>query len=425
MGFRVGGSSDGFDIHNNGAVSLAAILDCAGSCGTAGQVLSSTGTALEWVAGGGGGGGGGSPATPTVAGTVFGSTDTPSVSAVALGYNAGVTMITNGSLPGDYALTAIGYRAAALLPATSGGGTYVGHCSASNFVPAIATGGDNNVFIGREAGQYATEGDIFIGSRAGWCYKGGGGAILIGTSAGCCISNSASLCGIAIGQGAMGRLTTGGRNIAIGSAAMACKDADSFNIAVGECAMCSNCGAQNMIAIGTEAGKSAGGTWATFIGYRAGFLTASSYLRSTAIGYCAESSASNQFTLGNSNITSYRIYGTWTNASDARDKTNVTALPIGLDFINTLNPVKYSWQHREPVEGKDGTQEVGFLAQEFQAAEQAADAADYLHLVEDYDPDHLFINQNRLIPILVKAIQELSAKNDALEDRIAQLEANG
>ena len=420
----MGGSSDGFDIHNNGAVSLAAISDCAGSCGTAGQVLSSTGTALEWVAGGGGGGGG-SPATPQVAGTVFGSTDTPSASVVALGCDAGITMITNGSLPGDYMLTAIGYRAAAALPATARGGTYVGYSSASNFVPATAAAQDNNVFIGREAGQCATEGDIFIGSRAGWRYQGGGGAILIGTSAGCCISNSASLCGIAIGQGAMQRLTTGGRNIAIGSAAMACKDADNFNIAIGECAMCTNCGAQNMVAIGTEAGRSARGSCATYIGHRAGYLTASTYNLSTAIGYCAESSAGNQFTLGNSNINSYRIYGTWTNASDARDKTNVTALPIGLDFVNTLNPVKYSWQHREPVEGKDGTQEVGFLAQEFQAAEQAADAADYLHLVEDYDPDHLFINQNRLIPILVKAIQELSAKNDALEDRIAQLEANG
>jgi hypothetical protein len=56
MGFRVGGAPDGFDIDNNGAVSLTAISDCAGSCGTAGQVLSSTGTALQWVAGGGGSG---------------------------------------------------------------------------------------------------------------------------------------------------------------------------------------------------------------------------------------------------------------------------------------------------------------------------------------------------------------------------------
>ena len=123
-------------------------------------------------------------------------------------------------------------------------------------------------------------------------------------------------------------------------------------------------------------------------------------------------------------MNSYRIYGTWSNASDARDKTDVSALPLGVDFIKTLNPVKYTWRHREPAEGKDGCQEVGFLAQEFQAAEQAVGAQDYLHLVEDDDPDHLFINQNRLIPVLVKAIQELSDKNDALEARIAALEGN-
>ena len=40
----------------------------------------------------------------------------------------------------------------------------------------------------------------------------------------------------------------------------------------------------------------------------------------------------------------------------------------------------------------------------------------------DNNPDRLEAREGQLIPVLVKAIQELSAKNDALEARIKTLE---
>jgi hypothetical protein len=263
-----------------------------------------------------------------------------------------------------------------------------------------------------------------IGSRAGYCYAGGGGEILIGTSAGCSITGTAT-CNIGIGAATIQDLTCGSRNIAIGPAAMSAKTRDCYTIAIGSCALSCNTTTTGTVAIGHEVAYRAPSSSSVFIGYRAGYNQVNNYGGVIVIGANAEASTSNQTTIGTSGMNSYRIYGTWSNASDARDKTDVTALPLGIDFIKTLNPVKYTWQHREPAEGKDGCQEVGFLAQEFQAAEQAVGAQDYLHLVEDDDPDHLFINQNRLIPIMVKAIQELSAQVESLQSELAILKANG
>ena len=36
----------------------------------------------------------------------------------------------------------------------------------------------------------------------------------------------------------------------------------------------------------------------------------------------------------------------WTVASDARDKTDFTALDLGLDFVKDLQPVTYKWDKR-------------------------------------------------------------------------------
>jgi hypothetical protein len=42
----------------------------------------------------------------------------------------------------------------------------------------------------------------------------------------------------------------------------------------------------------------------------------------------------------------------------------------------------------------------------------------------DNNPDKLEAKQEHLIPVLTQAIKELSAKNDALEARLAALESN-
>ena len=55
---------------------------------------------------------------------------------------------------------------------------------------------------------------------------------------------------------------------------------------------------------------------------------------------------------------------------------------------------------------------AGFIAQELQEAQKNSD---YLDLVLDKNPERLEAKQEHLIPVLVKAIQELSVKVTALE----------
>ena len=160
----------------------------------------------------------------------------------------------------------------------------------------------------------------------------------------------------------------------------------------------------------------------TAIGLQAGDnITTGS--NNTCIGAGSDASSAtvtNEITLGDSNISSLRCNDTSISSlSDRRDKTDIVDLPAGLDFLNTLRPVKFKWQTRDG-NGKDGLTRAGFIAQDLQSAQTNHG---YLDLVMDNNPDKLEAKQEHLIPVLVQAIKDLSAKNDALEARIASLES--
>ena len=101
--------------------------------------------------------------------------------------------------------------------------------------------------------------------------------------------------------------------------------------------------------------------------------------------------------------------------SDERDKTNIEALTLGLDFVNKLNPTTYTWNMR------DGSlvdvDDFGFLAQDLVALEDSVDGHERLRLTHRENPDKLMISQDRLIPILVKAIQDLSKQIEDLKQQ--------
>jgi hypothetical protein len=201
------------------------------------------------------------------------------------------------------------------------------------------------------------------------------------------------------------------------------------NTLLGSLAGCQNTGSFN-----TFIGSSAGcyvttGCSNTFIGHSAGAPISSIGVvtgsNNIAIGPSAipSNTSSNTITFGNFNNTIIRAAVTTITAlSDARDKTDIIALPIGLSFVNALRPVKFTWATREGSEVKDGTSEAGFIAQELRETESDFKVQDYLGLVYDENPDKLEASPGKLIPVLVKAIQELSAKVDELE---AKLAANG
>ena len=100
------------------------------------------------------------------------------------------------------------------------------------------------------------------------------------------------------------------------------------------------------------------------------------------------------------------------NASDLRLKKNISTINNGLDKILALNPVKFNWiDGFEPTE--DGKDMLGFIAQEVQniIPESVENFANNSVIVGDIIVDNaLRVNEKFIIPVLVKAIQELNEK---------------
>jgi len=100
--------------------------------------------------------------------------------------------------------------------------------------------------------------------------------------------------------------------------------------------------------------------------------------------------------------------------SDERDKESIESLLLGLEFTNDLLPVKYRWNMRDG--SKVGVDEAGFIAQDFQRIQEKY-GVEWLGLVDDSDENRLKINYIKLIPILVKAVQELNKEIQDIKNK--------
>ncbi len=126
---------------------------------------------------------------------------------------------------------------------------------------------------------------------------------------------------------------------------------------------------------------------------------------------------SNEITLGNSSNTVLRCQVTSiTSLSDARDKDEVQDLSAGLDFINEIKPVSFVWKDRDE-DGRQGIKDSGFIAQNLKEVQEKYNLSDELKLVYDSNPDKLEASYGRLIPVLVKAIQEMSKEIEILKSK--------
>ena len=105
----------------------------------------------------------------------------------------------------------------------------------------------------------------------------------------------------------------------------------------------------------------------------------------------------------------------WTTFSDSRLKLNQEQIPYGLNEINQLQPKIYD-RHSGDVQNGEVTLEetsrrqIGFIAQEVKEI--------IPELVKDVDESHSFysMDDGKIVAVLVKAVQELSAKVTALEN---------
>jgi hypothetical protein len=226
---------------------------------------------------------------------------------------------------------------------------------------------------------------------------------------------------ISIGIGNFRGLNTSGHmrgsyNIGMGVGCFTYLQGGDYNIGIGHGALTnlqSSYGgtsygySNDNTAVGYFAGRYAyTGNNNTFIGNEAGPSSATANIN-------------NAIYLGNSSITSLKCnVQTISSLSDKRDKTNIETLPVGLDFINELKPVSFDWDRR------DGTfkdkKDTGFIAQELDEVQVKYNVEDYLELVSKDDPDRLEASYGKLIPVLVKAIQELSEEVSSLKSELGK-----
>ena len=113
----------------------------------------------------------------------------------------------------------------------------------------------------------------------------------------------------------------------------------------------------------------------------------------------------------------------WSSGSDIRLKENITEIPNVLDKVKNYRCARFNFI------GDDASDiqniKFGFIAQDWVSdfpevlSTSTQDADDPTDTTEYYGMQY-----TETIPVLLKAIQELSAKNDALEARIAALEGS-
>jgi len=192
----------------------------------------------------------------------------------------------------------------------------------------------------------------------------------------------------AFGWGALYDNTTGSRNVGIGYNALSGNTTGSQNIGIGESAGSSHKTGNNNVMIGHNVQSSS-------------------------------PSATNTVSIGSNGITAttYRMWGTWTNASDRRLKQDILPIGQGLAFVSKLKPVEFVYNTGS------GGKTLGFIAQEVQETMQTENMSGYnLVQVMNQEDGMLGLNSTELIPILTKAIQEQQAIIETLMQRIEALE---
>lgn len=244
------------------------------------------------------------------------------------------------------------------------------------------------------------------------------GSLAIGTRA---LKNATSVNNTAVGNLALQSAASNCSALGVGAGASTTANNGTF---VGyNAGVLATTGGNNTI-VGAEAGSQlTTGQKNVFVGYRAGIGNSGSSVTTGqnnvfigTNGFDTVSGLSNTVILGDGSTTTLACSATTiTFLSDARDKKEVETLPIGLDFVKELKPVTFIWDDRDE-NGKHGDKDSGFIAQDLKAIQEKYKLSDELKLVnETISEDKMFASYGRLIPVLVKAIQDLSAKVEALE----------
>ena len=394
-------------------------------------------------------------------GYAAGDAITTSGNHVAIGANALSTVTTVGSLvavgadalkvnAGGYGNTAIG--ANALTANTSGNN----NTTLGQNAGMAVTSGSGNTFVGQGAGDGTDDGvnNVAVGIGA-LSANAVGENVAIGNSslAVCTASNNT-----AVGASSGKAVTSGSQNVFVGNDAGLAVIGGANHVAVGYRALRASTSANGNTAVGRDAGLLTTGGGNTFLGDTAGDNVTTGVnniligngpttsqvdsQRQIVMGRDVVGAGGDHLTFGDGSTDSAINFGATsiTAPSDVRYKEDIADATAGLAFIKDLRPVTFKWKkekdlptsHRAYVEGSESRTindytNHGFIAQEVKAVIDAhseiKDGFDMWSTDEQADGGRQRIGDASLMPIMVKAVQELSKKNDALEARLAALEA--
>jgi hypothetical protein len=137
------------------------------------------------------------------------------------------------------------------------------------------------------------------------------------------------------------------------------------------------------------------------------------------------------------NGSSYLLNGYST--SDKKYKKNIKSLSGGIDVVKALKPVEFDWIQQKHITDKDGKvlrekhefpehKNIGFIAQDIQEVLKGKDwlknivSQNTREAIKDEDgkivveeESYLAVSEMKLVPVLVQAIQELTARLEKLE----------
>ena len=317
-----------------------------------------------------------------------------------VGSNAGLALTTGGSN------TAIGYQAT--YASQDGSQTAVGYRAAYS-----ATSGLRNVAVGDQSLRGLTTANDCIGigyqSFFGTCT----GAANIGIGYRALFGVTSGHSNVCLGYQALNDLSTADESVAIGYRALPHVTQSDANIGIGskvgdgERGVALTTGTANIL-IGRETDTAAAdndysivmGVHAVGKGTNTGFISPND-----GAVYQGNNSSS------------------WSTTSDRRIKKNIVDNTVGLDAINKVQVKNFEYRTEDEITevpshaviNKQGVQ-LGVIAQEIQTI--------LPDMVNEESTGVLSVNPDNMTWYLVNAVQELSAKNDALEARIAELEGN-
>jgi hypothetical protein len=317
-----------------------------------------------------------------------------------------------------------------------------------NVLSALTTGFGNTA-VGSNALRFTTDGyfNTASGHRALYSNTSGYGNTAAGIES--LYSNTEGYENTATGGGSLYANTTGNSNSSFGYYSMPSNTTGSLNSANGDGALPDNTTGSYNTGMGIWSLRyNTTGSYNSALGAFS-FVGSDNLNNSTALGYQAALTSSNQVRIGDTNVNSIGGYAGWTNVSDGRIKKNIQTNVPGLSFINQLQPITYNLDldamdgllkidrtkkrpgeeavspelaaiTQKAKEAKEKQIQTGFIAQD---VEKSAQSLGYDFSGVDVDEVGIYgLRYAEFVVPLVKAVQELSAQVNELTELVQILQ---